>query len=131
MWDEGANVLGLLVNCDQSIDSDAAGMSAATRARKVGVAADPVVGPAQTRFANCVASVTSRLPVLVTGEFATEKIAGIVRATEVTVPPPPPDTVAGVHVVPFHCSTCPLVAPLWAMRARARLPLVMSTAECT
>ena len=111
MCDDGVNVDGTLVSWLHAIESDAAGMSAATKARNVGVAAAPVVGPAHTRFAACVARVTANVPVLVTGEPPTEKIAGIVRATEETVPPPPPDTVAGVHVVPFHCRTCPDVAP--------------------
>ena len=126
MNEEGTEVSWL-----QPIDKDAAGMSAATSARNVGAAAAPVVGPAQTRFAACVASVTASVPVVVTGEPPTEKIAGMDNATEVTVPPPPPDTVAGAHSVPLHCRTWPAVAPLCAMRARAREPLVISTAEWT
>jgi hypothetical protein len=59
-------------------------MSAATSALNVGVAAEPVPGPAHTRLADWVARVAAKVPELVTGLPATEKIAGIVSATLVT-----------------------------------------------
>ena len=45
-----------------------AGISAVTRARNVGDAATPVVGPAKTRLADCVRSVSVIVPDVVTGE---------------------------------------------------------------
>ncbi len=65
------------------------GMSAATSARKVGAAALPVVGPAKTRLADCVALVTASVPEVVTGVPETENSAGMVSPTLVTVPEPP------------------------------------------
>src|ERR1043166_6364545 len=61
-------------------------MSPPASARKVGAAALPDVGPAKTTAAFCVASVSVRLPVVVTGEFETVKIDGAVMPTLVTVP---------------------------------------------
>jgi len=62
-------------------------MSAATSARNVGVAAAPVVGPAQTKLAVWVANVPVRVPEPVTGEPETVRmLEGSARATEVTVP---------------------------------------------
>ena len=68
-------------------DSEPEGRSAATRDRNVGAAADPVVGPANTLFAVCVASVPVSVPVAVTGEPETEKILGRLNATLVTGAP--------------------------------------------
>lgn len=65
-----------------------AGRSAVTNDLKAGVAAEPVVGPAHTVFALSVAKVTASVPEEVTGLPATEKMFGIVNATEVTVPVP-------------------------------------------
>ncbi len=66
------------------------GKSAVTRLRKVGAAAAPVVGPAQMRFALCVARVSANAPEVVIGEPARLKMPGTVIATLVTVPVPPP-----------------------------------------
>lgn len=71
-------------------DPTPAGKSAVTNARKVGVAALPVVGPAKTRLADCVASVTANVPVVVIGLPAIAKMLGTVMATLVTVPVPTP-----------------------------------------
>lgn len=65
-------------------------MSAETRARKVGVAAPPEVGPANTVLAVSVASVIANVPLVVIGEPETDKKEGTVSPTEVTVPDPPP-----------------------------------------
>jgi hypothetical protein len=70
------------------------GTSAATKLRKVGAAALPVVGPAKTKFALWLASAAVRVPEEVTGEPETVKMAGMDSATLVTVPdPPPPDPI--------------------------------------
>jgi hypothetical protein len=66
-------------------------------ARNVGVAAAPLVGPANTVFADCVASDAVSVPDVVTGDPLTLKIAGIESATLVTVPPPP---VFAIVIVP-------------------------------
>lgn len=52
--------------------------------RNVGAAAAPVVGPANNVFANCVASDAVRVPVVVTGDPLTSKMAGTDSATLVT-----------------------------------------------
>jgi len=64
------------------------GISALTRALKVGVAALPVVGPAKTVFAVSVANVTANVPLLVIVEGITDRKEGTVIPTEVTVPVP-------------------------------------------
>jgi hypothetical protein len=67
------------------------GMSALTSARNVGATAAPVVGPANTKFADCVDSVNVNAGVDVA--VATEVVNSGVRLpalNEVTVPPPPP-----------------------------------------
>jgi len=65
------------------------GISAATKLRKVGVAAPPEVGPAKMVLALWVSKVAPNVPVVVTGEPVTEKISlGMERPTEVTVPSP-------------------------------------------
>ena len=43
----------------------AGGMSAATRSRNVGAAADPLPGPAKTRFADSLTSATVIVPAVV------------------------------------------------------------------
>jgi hypothetical protein len=62
--------------------------SATTNERNVGAAAAPVVGPASMRFADCVAHEIANVPVVVTGDPLTVNCAGVVNATEVTVPVP-------------------------------------------
>ncbi len=62
------------------------GRSAATIARNVGAAAEPVVGPNQPTLADCAASDTASVPALVTADPATVKTVGIVKPTLVTVP---------------------------------------------
>jgi hypothetical protein len=62
------------------------GISAATKARNVGVAAPQLPGPAKTVFAVWVARVTAKVPEVVTGEPATLRKDGTVKATLVTVP---------------------------------------------
>jgi len=52
--------------------------------RKVGAEAPPDVGPANSVFADCVASDAVSVPVVVTGEPLTLKILGIDKATLVT-----------------------------------------------
>jgi hypothetical protein len=54
----------------------------------VGIAAAPVVGPANTVLAVSVANVTAKVPAVVIGEPPTEKMLGIVKPTLVTVPEP-------------------------------------------
>ena len=72
-----------------SVVAEGFGRSAPTSDRNVGVAAAPVVGPAQTRLADWVASVPVRVPVLVTGLPDTARILlGNANATLVTVPAP-------------------------------------------
>jgi hypothetical protein len=65
------------------------GISAFTIDLNVGAAADPVVGPANTRFADWLANVPVKVPDVVTGDPDTVIIEGRERATEVTVPPVP------------------------------------------
>ena len=83
--------------------------SAVTRERKVGAAGEPVVGPAQTRLALSVARVAASVPAAVTGEPPTEKMAGSVSATEVTVPAPVTVNQDGLAPAPPDCNTWPLV----------------------
>ena len=68
---------------------DIEGISAATKARKVGVPADPF-GAANTVFAVSLAKVTANVPATVIGEPETEKMLGIDKPTEVTGPPDAP-----------------------------------------
>ncbi len=68
----------------------AVGMSAATRARKVGCAAPPEVGPAHTVLADSFALVIASVPEPVTGEPETLNSTGTVCPTEVTLPTPDP-----------------------------------------
>jgi hypothetical protein len=64
------------------------GRSAPTKARNVGVAAEPVVGPAQTWLADWVARVPVSVPDVVIGEPETVKMLdGNASPTLVTVPP--------------------------------------------
>ena len=62
-------------------------MSAATRSRNVGAAADPLPGPAKTRFADSLTSATVIVPAVVTGDPETVKISGTASPIEVTDPP--------------------------------------------
>ena len=61
---------------------------------KVGAAATPVLGPANTVFAFWVAKLTVKVPDEVTGLLETEKMLGIERSTLVTVPFPVPAPIA-------------------------------------
>jgi hypothetical protein len=72
---------------NESFASVIAGISASTSPRKVGAAAEPVVGPLKIVLADCVARVAVSVPVVVIGDPETEKMFGKARATEVTVPP--------------------------------------------
>src|SRR6266446_1595550 len=96
-------------------------MSAATRARKVGVAAPPDVGPANTRLAACVSSAGTSVPLVVIGEPVTVELKTTpspVMATEVTVPVP-----ATAHV-PSPRQKVEEVAPVPLLRwVTARFPL--------
>src|ERR1700741_1756735 len=82
------------------------GRSAATMLLKAGVAAAPVEGPAKTELAACVLNDAVKFPADVTGEPDTEKREGIVKPTEVTVPPLLL-SVAGDQLLPFHFNTLP------------------------
>lgn len=78
-------------------EEDATGRSAGTIARKLGAAADPVVGPARTVFALWLMAVAVTVPEVVTAELgvAESKMPSPVKVTLVTVPDP-----AGVAQVP-------------------------------
>ena len=65
-----------------------AGRSAFTKERKVGVVAPPEEGPAHTRFALSVDSVSAKVPEVVSGEPEIANPVGTVIVTEVTVPLP-------------------------------------------
>ena len=88
------------------------GTSAAARARNVGAAFEPVVGPASTVFFVCAIRLDgARVPLLVTGvsALAVKIVPSPVQETEVTVPVPP-TVVQVVPVAPeFTVSTCPAV----------------------
>ena len=71
-------------------DCAMAGMSAATSARNVGAAAEPLPGPAKTMFAFWFANDTASVPLVVMGEPATDRKLGTLSATLVTEPLPPP-----------------------------------------
>lgn len=62
------------------------GISDATKDLKVGAAAAPVVGPANTVFAVWVANVPVNVPEVVTGELLTVINDGRLKPTDVTVP---------------------------------------------
>lgn len=62
------------------------GRSLPAKALKVGAAAAPLVGPANTCAALCVASVTAKVPLPVIGEPVVVRKAGVVSATEDTPP---------------------------------------------
>ena len=63
-------------------------MSAVVRALKVGVAADPLEGPAKMELTACVVNVPVSVPLVVTGEPDTDMMDGSASPTEVTVPVP-------------------------------------------
>lgn len=69
-------------------------MSAVVNARKVGVAAAPLLGPANKVFTACVVSAPVNVPLLVTGEPDTDMMDGNDKATDVTY-----DS-AGISAVP-------------------------------
>jgi len=84
------------------------GKSFATNALNVGAAALPLVGPAHTLFAVCVAKANVNVPVVVTGLPDTVKIAGADNPTLVTVPEPAPvdadrKAFSIVSIVSSHC----------------------------
>ena len=64
------------------------GRSAAVNARNVGVPLPPLAGPANTVFCASLANDTVNVPDPVTGLPDTEKMAGMDRPTDVTVPEP-------------------------------------------
>ena len=67
---------------------DGLGRSGPTNERNVGAAADPDIGPAHTKLADCVCNVPVSVPLTVTGEPVTAKMAlGRESPTLVTVPP--------------------------------------------
>ena len=65
------------------VDAVASGRSAAVRARKVGAASEPEVGPAKTLLATCVSSVSVRFAVNASGLLTTT--ASGVESVTVTV----------------------------------------------
>lgn len=88
-------------------------MSPATNARKVGVAAPPLVGPASTLLATWVNSAGVKVPAVVIGDPPTvvlNMIPSPVIATLVTVPAPLVDTYAETLPLPSTCQST-LVAP--------------------
>lgn len=78
-----------------------AGRSAVAKERNVGAAFEPVAGPANTRFLAWLAQSAVNVPVVVTGEFVTVNVPGMLRPTEVTVPPEIA-TATQVKFVPSH-----------------------------
>jgi hypothetical protein len=63
---------------------------------KVGVAADPVEGPAKNEFALWFTKLALRVPDDVTGDPLTENTEpGKLKPTLLTLPPPPEEIVAG------------------------------------
>jgi hypothetical protein len=68
-----------------------------------------VVAPVPPLLIGTVLRVTVIVPDVVTGEPDTDRLESeVVNATEVTVPPPPPDSeisLAGAHADPFHLAT--------------------------
>jgi hypothetical protein len=83
------------------------GMSASTKARHVGTASTPVLGPIRAVLATCVEKASVTVPVVVTGEPDTEKVEeGADMATDVT------PLFANVTVVP----SCMTVSPVPAVR---------------
>jgi hypothetical protein len=76
-----------------SVDADGLGRSAPTKDLNVGCAAAPVVGPAKTLFAVCVARVSVNVPEEVTGLPDMLNIGDVLaseKETDVTVPEPLP-----------------------------------------
>ena len=78
-----------------------AGKSAVAKERNVGAAFAPVAGPANTRFLAWFAQDAVKVPVVVTGELVTVNVPGMLRPTEVTVPPVIA-TATQVKLVPSH-----------------------------
>ena len=77
-------VIGAVALTEPTYDS--AGMSAVVKARKVGAALAPLLGPAKMEFTACVVNVPESVPLPVTGEPETVMIAGNAKATELTDP---------------------------------------------
>jgi hypothetical protein len=78
------------------------GRSAATKARKVGAAAEPVAGPAKTRLADWVLSEAFKVPVLVTGALGVllRTVPSPVKVTLETPVPIPMKVTAGPTELP-------------------------------
>lgn len=70
------------------VRNESDGISAATRARNVGVVDPPLDGPENTTCADCAANTTAIVPLPITGFPLTENIPGIDRLMLVTVPLP-------------------------------------------
>lgn len=81
------------------------GISAATSERNEGAATAPVVGPANTVFAVCVANAAVSVPEDVIGEPLTVKISGMASATLVTEPAPVPAPIAVRNVAASSVET--------------------------
>jgi hypothetical protein len=97
------------------------GMSADTRARKVGAAAEPVVGPASTVLADSVFAVTANVPLVVNGDPVTVNQLGIVSPTDVNPLPPAPGQVIQ-EIVPLD-QFGQYVPPLDGAARRVSAPL--------
>lgn len=80
------------------------GRSATTRARNVGVADGPELGPANTVFTSWVFKDGARVPEVVIGDPVTAVLKTVpspVMATEVTVPLPPPEPLLAAVIRPL------------------------------
>jgi hypothetical protein len=78
-----------------------AGKSAVSSERNVGTAFAPDAGPANTRFLAWFAQEAVNVPEVDTGEFVTVNVPGMLRPTDVTVPPVIA-TATQVKFVPSH-----------------------------
>lgn len=81
---EPLNVMVTLVS--STLLNAAEGMSAVAKARKVGSAAPPLLGPAKRVLTDWVTSAPISVPLVVTGEPDTAINVGKANATDVTVP---------------------------------------------
>jgi hypothetical protein len=88
------------------------GKSPITIARNAGVVAPPEVGPAQNVLALSLALVIAIVPEVVMGFPETEKIAGAVRSTEVTVPVPAAEAHEGTPEEFSDRTLVPLALPV-------------------
>lgn len=110
-----------------------AGMSAATSARKVGLAAEPVEGPTKTALADWVLIDGVKVPIPVTGLPAVELkiVPSPVKLTDVT---PEPVADSSCTAAPngtlmkalkrWPCGTCRVVPPVGAT-FKVKLPVVL------